>query len=174
MPTMKLPHYLWRLGWKLRAWRTGGMQVGQIFPDFSLRDISGREHRLSESSRDQKTVLWFTNLCEDCRSKIPLLEDLRQQAGDHFRILAISLLSADAQLAIETARTCGFPVLLDPEDIVTRRLGLAHPPETCPIHNLFIVNSQGVILFRHHLSALNHEAFTGIWKGLMRGDSHVL
>jgi thiol-disulfide isomerase/thioredoxin len=159
---------LWRLLWPLRARWRAGLEKGELFPDFALKDLAGREHRLSAHEAGRWTVLWLTNLCEDCRSKMPLLEELRLEAGDRFRVLAISLLGDDLTLPRQVSAQCGFPILLDPADIVGNELGLPHPPQTCPLHNLFILDPGGRVLFRHHLSALKPAAFRALWRGYIR------
>ena len=68
---------LWKLLWPLRARWQKGLEVGSYFPDFALNDLVGTRHALSDNPAGKMTVLWFTNLCEDCRGKIPLLEKLR-------------------------------------------------------------------------------------------------
>lgn len=156
---------IWRLLWPFRAWAHKGLEVGDRFPDFSLLDPDGRRHRLSDDRGGRKTVLWLTNLCEDCRSKAPLLEELAREAPDRFRILAVSLLGDDETLPRRVSAAGGFPILLDPEDIVAHRLGLAHPPGTCPLHNLFFLDEGLRVTFRHHLSALKPEAFRALWRG---------
>lgn len=162
----KLKLLFWRWSWRLRARRTQGLQAGGIFPNFTLKDIQGRSHTLSGPSNNQYTLLWFTNLCEDCRTKIPLLDELQHEAGDQFRILAISILSVNSPLPYEVSKSCSFPILLDPEDVVGKHLKLPHPPETCPLHNLFILDEKGRIVFRHHLSALKPDTFRKIWKDM--------
>lgn len=158
---------LWRFGWRLRSFRRGGITVGDIFPDFALSDLEGRRHALSEPG-PQWTVLWFTNLCEDCLSRLPALEELRLAAGDRFRILAVSLLGPDTDLPRQAAARCGFPILIDPEDLAAKRLGLFHAPNACPFHNLFILDRRGRVLHRHHLSALGADGFRRLWSGLDR------
>lgn len=146
--------WLWRLLWPLRARMSRGLAVGSTFPDFSLSDTEGRTHRLSGGD-GRPTALWFTNFCADCRSRIPLLREAAARA----RVLAVSILPVDDPLPLESAPGCGFPVLLDPEDVVGRRLGLPHPPGACPLHNFFVVDAAGRILLKHHLSALSPERF---------------
>ncbi|MDE2293266.1 MAG: TlpA family protein disulfide reductase [Elusimicrobia bacterium] len=155
-PALKLA---WRLAWSLRSGRASGLRVGSRLPDFRLLDVGGRPHRLSDAGGTRKTLLWFTNLCADCRSKAPLLADLSRRAAERVAVLAVSVLPPDDPLPLRFAPDCGFPVLLDPEDVTGRRLGLAHPPGTCPINNLFIADEGGTVLFRHHLSALSEAAF---------------
>lgn len=164
---------LWRLGWKWRARGAGGLQVGDIFPDFSLRDLKGESHRLSDFSVARYTALWFTNLCEDCRNRIPLLEELRREAGDRVRVLAVSILDKDDPLPGQIGPSCSFPILLDPEDIVGRRLGLPHPPKACPFHNFFVVSRSGEIEFRHHLSAIAPNDFESLWGRLLKKEERA-
>lgn len=169
---------LWKFLWPLRAKRHKGLEIGSYFPDFELKDLAGARHALSDNPAGKVTVLWFTNLCEDCRGKVSLLEDLRQEAGGRFRILAVSILGEDESLPRKCARSCGFPFLLDPHDIVGGRLGLPHPPGACPLHNLFFVAPSGRILFRRHLSAMTPKEFRGVWRRLLddqhvRGGSHA-
>jgi len=158
----------WRLGWRLRARRAGGLKVGDTFPDFSLRDVHGTVHRLSDRAETWYTVLWFTNFCDDCRARSPLLEELRREAGQRFRILAVSILGKDDPLPRQVAPSCGFPLLLDPDDIVALKLGLPHPPGTCPLHNLFMVSSSGTVLYRGHLSAMGNGEFKSLWTRLLQ------
>lgn len=161
-----MPTWLWRLLWPLRARLSPGAEVGGCFPDFTLRDLEGRPHSLYDAAPGVRTVLWLTNLCGDCRARIPLLEELRRGSPAGFRVLAVSILPVDDPLPREAAPGCGFPILLDPEDVVARRLGQAHPPGACPMRNLYIVDGTGKILFKHHLSALRPEAFRRVCRGL--------
>lgn len=155
---------IWRLLWPFRSWARKGLEVGDRFPDFSLLDPDGRRYSLSDNPAGIPTVLWLTNFCEDCLSKVPLLEELRRKEPGRIRILAVSLLGADETLPRRVSALCGFPILIDPDDIVGNRLGLPHPPGTCPLHNLFILDQRRGILFRHHLSALKPEAFRAAWR----------
>ena len=113
---------LWRATWRVRAAAETRRPEGESFPDFTLRDTTGRPHALSSGG---PTVLWFTNLCEDCQSRAPLLGEM-VDAG--LRVLAVSILPPDDPLPLEYGKTAPFPVLLDPEDVVGRQLGLEHPP----------------------------------------------
>lgn len=168
---MKPRLWLWRLLWPWRAGAAPAPASGEAFPDFTLKDLEGVKHSLFNAEPGARTVLWLTNFCEDCRARVPLLEELRREASDRCRILAVSILSIDDPLPGQVAPSCGFPILLDPEDVVTKKLGQAHPPGTCPLRNLYIVDGAGRILFRHHLSALKPDAFRAAWRALIAGGS---
>jgi peroxiredoxin len=152
---------LWRKTWGVRAAIDSRRRQGEIFPDFTMTDVSGRSHTLSGSRG--LTVLWLTNLCEDCRSRVPLL---REMVSAGLRVLAVSILPVDDPLPREFGKSAPFAVLLDPEDIVTRVLGLEHPQGTCPLHNLYIIDVERRILFRHHLSAVRPDEFRTAWREL--------
>ncbi|MBI3013040.1 MAG: redoxin domain-containing protein, partial [Elusimicrobia bacterium] len=143
--------------WKLRCIFAGkdkvGLERGELFPRFMLEDCGGRPYSIPDTTKKSFTLLWFTNLCEDCRSRIPILNELRECFGDRVSIYAISLLGRDLELPRNLEKTIGFPMLIDPEDIVSGKLNLPHPPDTCPLFNLFVLDPQGTILFKHHLSA---------------------
>lgn len=143
----------------MRARLHPGAEVGGCFPDFSLLDTSGRAHSLYDGRPGAHTVLWLTNLCVDCRAKIQLLEEVQRESNGCIRVLAVSILAIDDPLSGQVARTCGFPVLLDPADVVALRLGQPHPPGACPLRNIYIVDGAGIIRFKHHLSAIRPEEF---------------
>lgn len=155
---MNIPRWLWRLFWCVRSRLQPGAATGGRFPDFSLLDTSGREHSLYDDRPGMRTVLWLTNLCEDCRAKIPLLKEVQRESNGRVRVLAVSILAVDDPLPQRVARTCGFPVLLDPADIVASVLGQPHPPGSCPLRNIYIVDGGGTIILKHHLSAMRPEA----------------
>lgn len=147
-----MPGFLWRLWWRLRTAASRPALEAGFFPEFSLRDTRGRTHALSAG---RPAVLWFTNLCEDCMARIPLLEEQRRRRGDAVLILAVSVLGAERELPEKAQERCGFPILLDPKDFTARRLGLEHPPKACPLRNLFVLDAELRVVFQHHLSALD-------------------
>ncbi|MDE2489778.1 MAG: TlpA family protein disulfide reductase [Elusimicrobia bacterium] len=159
-----MPLWLWRLLWPLRSRLSPGAEVGGCFPDFTLKGLDGRAHSLYDARPGIRTALWLTNLCEDCRAKIPLLEELEAESAGRCRVLAVSILPVDDPLPARVVPDCGFPILLDPEDVVGRRLGQTHPPGACPMRNLYLLDGTGRILFKHHLSALRPEAFRAAWR----------
>lgn len=161
---MSLRLALWKLLWPWRSGRAKTLSAGDLFPDFTLRDVDGRPFTLSSNPEGKATVLWLTNLCEDCRAKVPLLGELAREGGGRFRVAAVSLLGEERELPRRVSGEGEFPVLLDPGDIVARDLGLPHPAGSCPLHNLYILDKDRRVLFRHHLSALAPEAFRALWR----------
>ena len=166
---MRISVWLGRLLWPLRARLHPGADVGGCFPDFALRDAQGREHSLYDEAPGVLTLLWLTNLCQDCQAAIPLLEEARLESGGRVRVLAVSILAIDDPLPGQVAPKCGFPILLDPENVVELRLGQPHPAGACPLRNFYIVDGGGTIRFKHHLSALRPDEFRSVWKKMSAG-----
>lgn len=149
---MGLSDIAWRMTWPWRAKLQENRGPGSVMPDFELQGVDGRRYRLSDDG-GKRTLLWFTNLCDGCQKRAPLLNELLEKAGSILRVLAVNILPEE-DTARRLSPTLKFPILLDPEDIVQKRLGIAHPPGTCPLRNLYVIAPGRTVLLKHHLSAL--------------------
>lgn len=123
-----------------------------VFPDFELEAVDGRSYRLSDDG-GKRTVLWFTNLCPGCQKRAPMLNELVESSSSLVRVLAVNILP-DAEAARRLATSLKFPILLDPEDIVRKRLKIAHPDGVCPKRSLYVVAPGRAILLKHQLAAM--------------------
>lgn len=146
----------WRLVWPWRARADKTLEPGSLFPDFELAATDGRRYRLSEDG-GKRTVLWFTNLCDGCQARAPLLNQLVERSSASLRVLAVNILEEE-ETASRLAPSFKFPILLDPEDIVQSVLKIPHPPGACPLHNLYVVAPGRNVLLRGHLSAMKPES----------------
>ncbi len=64
---------------------------GQPVGDFSVRDITGKEHKLSDYRGKDVVVVFWATWCPACNMEIPHLIELRDTLGpDKLQILAIS------------------------------------------------------------------------------------
>lgn len=149
--------------------RNPGVQIGGGVPDFSLSDLKGREYSLYSYFPRKAVALWFTNLCETCQEKIDFLDEAYQARRERLEVLAISTLGADKSLPekISRDRRFGFPLLLDPEDWLGKKLGFAHPNGACPMYNFLILDRRGKISFKHHLSAVSDKDFFNALKSAL-------
>jgi peroxiredoxin len=78
-----------------RTWQPAYTRwIGQKAPDFTLADINGKQHTLSDyRGRNVMIVLWAT-WCGPCKAEVPHLIALRNLIGqDKLAILAISYVS---------------------------------------------------------------------------------
>lgn len=125
--------------------RHGAGRAGFPAPDFSLRDLDGHVHRLS----DLRGKVVFLNLwatwCPPCRMEMPSMERLHQRLhGKDFVMLAVSEDEAGATAVQPFVQEMGltFPVLLDTEGTVPARYGVTGYPET------FLIDREGRVV--HH------------------------
>ncbi len=64
---------------------------GQPVADFSVRDITGKEHKLSDYRGKDVVVVFWATWCPACNTEIPHLIKLRDTLGpDKLQIIAIS------------------------------------------------------------------------------------
>jgi peroxiredoxin len=69
--------------------------VGQAAPDFTLPDIKGKEHKLSDYRGKNVMLTFWATWCGPCVVEVPHLKALRDTVGqDELAMLAISYISA--------------------------------------------------------------------------------
>lgn len=121
-------------------------RTGFPAPDFTLPDLGGRSHRLSDlRGRVVFLNVWAT-WCPPCREEMPAMERLyRRFRNRDFAMLAVSADEDGAAAVGPFVEALGltFPVLLDPDGLVVRRYGITGFPET------FIIDRQGQVV--HHV-----------------------
>lgn len=122
---------------------------GDTAPDFTLKDIDGREVQLS-SFRGKKVVLlaFFALRCSTCFAESPHLEALhRKYDGEDMILLAVNTDGVDATVAREVMNEVGFnvtyTVLLDPEFAATDTYTNFLVPLT------IVIDREGIIRFFH-------------------------
>lgn len=96
-------------------------KVGDRAPDFTLKDLSGREVRLSSFAGEKVVLLAFWSLrCGACVQEIPHLELLHKGAAERGAVV-VSVLTdgVDAEtsksIMAEVGISVGYPVLVDPD-----------------------------------------------------------
>jgi peroxiredoxin len=116
---------------------------GKPAPDFTLKDMSGKQVRLSDLKGKVVMLNFWATWCPPCREEIPSMFKLNSlMAGKPFQMLAVSIDEGGEKVVSEFFKGAGatLPVLLDTDNAVSRRYGTTGVPET------FIVDSKGVIL----------------------------
>ncbi len=116
---------------------------GAVAPDFTVRDLTGKEVTLSDLRGKVVLVNFWATWCPPCREEIPSMMKLNQaMAGKPFQMLAISIdeggKGAIEQFFANSGQT--LPAYLDGEQKVAGLYGTTGVPET------FVVDKKGVIL----------------------------
>ncbi|HVC35533.1 MAG TPA: TlpA disulfide reductase family protein [Chloroflexota bacterium] len=134
------------------------LEPGMTAPNFTLADLSGQPHTLSEALRQGPVllVIWKTS-CRTSKTTFPYLQRLRQaypQAGWH-----LWAIGQDPEEAIKTflgqVGTATFPVLNDYPDYVVSKL---YDPVATP--TLFFVDPDDTIALT--AMGFSKEALNGL------------
>ena len=133
----------------IKAARTWGPAYkswhGKMAPDFTLTDIAGKQHRLSDyQGKDVILVFWAT-WCPPCRIEIPHLIELRKSVGeDKLAILAISNEKPDLLKGFVAKQRINYTVLLDKGDM-PKPFGVMRIYRTTGIPGSFFIDPEGKI-----------------------------
>jgi peroxiredoxin len=122
-----------------------GVKLGELAPDFQLRDLNDRLVTLSDLRGKVVLLNFWATWCGPCRVEMPTMEQLyRTFSRKDFEILAVSI---DVQgVAItrpfQQEYHLTFPILHDAD----YRVGLTYGARTLPM--TFLVDRQGVVRHR--------------------------
>ncbi|MBL7152322.1 MAG: redoxin domain-containing protein [Phycisphaerae bacterium] len=82
---------------RARTWgpaREYSSLIGKETPDFTLTDINGKEHRLSDYRGKDVIIVFWATWCPPCKMEVPHLKELRETIGeDKLAILSLSYIS---------------------------------------------------------------------------------
>jgi thiol-disulfide isomerase/thioredoxin len=94
---------------ELKRW-TGGAT-----PELVLKDLEGREHRLSDYKGKVVVVNFWATWCEPCREEMPSMQKLQERlAGRPFAILAVDFGEGEARIRTFLEKLpVKFQILLD-------------------------------------------------------------
>ncbi|RMH36777.1 MAG: TlpA family protein disulfide reductase [Nitrospirae bacterium] len=104
--------------------------VGSPAPDFELRDLEGKVHRLSDYRGNVVLLNFWATWCEPCRKEMPAMQAAYERLKDRgFVVLAINELE-DVEQVREHIQKYGhtFEVLLDPDNRVANQYGVVGLP----------------------------------------------
>ncbi|MDP6605844.1 MAG: TlpA disulfide reductase family protein [Dehalococcoidia bacterium] len=121
--------------------------INQPAPDFAVRDLDGKIHRLSDFHGKTVVLNFWASWCPPCRAEMPdLLEIYEERLADgDFVVLAIDKLTEDTVSAVESfAEEFGltFPIAFDGSDEIFQRYGVRGLPST------FFIDRNGIIRAR--------------------------
>lgn len=126
------------------------VDIGQLAPDFTLKDQARTEHTLSDKRGTPVLLVFypftFTGVCEGelCR----LRDDYRQFTDAGVEVLAVSCDTVPAQALWAEQQGWTFPVLSDfwPHGAAAQAYGVFNEALGCAKRATFLVGADGVIL----------------------------
>jgi peroxiredoxin len=128
-----------------KSWSWGAYYndwFGKEAPDFTLTDLNGKEHKLSDYKGKEVMLVFWATWCGPCRIEIPHIVELRKSISeDKLAILAISNESEEVVKNFVQTNNLNYTVLIskstlpEPYSLVTG------------IPSSFFINSEGKIKF---------------------------
>jgi peroxiredoxin len=125
------------------------LKIGDKAPDFALKDLAGREVRLSGFAGKQAVVLAFWSLrCGACVTEVPYLEALHKTAAARgFAVVSVLTDGVDAETSKSIMADVGvemsYPVLVDPDFAASDTYTSFVVPHT------LVIDRKGVIRYQH-------------------------
>jgi peroxiredoxin len=127
------------------------VEVGQEAPDFTLKDQTNTEVRLSSFRGDKAVALvfypfTFTGVCQGELCELRDNNSKYEQAG--MQVLAVSCDSRHAQAKWAEEQGFGFPVLSDfwPHGEVAKAYGVFNEALGCANRGTFIIDKDGKVV----------------------------
>lgn len=146
-----------------------GVKVGDKAPDFTLTDIHGQSHKLSDYTKEGKIVVleWFNPDCPFVK-KFHYNHDTMRVMHAGFKdkpvqMLAINSASAEGKqgwgeernLEAEEQYKIEYPILLDKDGSVGHSFGATRTP------HIFIVDAEGVVRYIGPIDSTNSAREVG-------------
>ncbi len=115
--------------------------VGTAAADFSLVDLDGKAHRLSDYRGKVVLVNFWATWCKPCTTEMPAMQSTYDRLrGDGFVVLAVNELEDEAKVREHIkAYAHTFPVLLDHNNRVANMYGVFGLPVSV------FVDPQGIV-----------------------------
>jgi peroxiredoxin len=119
-----------------------GAAEGSAAPDFTVKDMAGKDIKLSDLKGKVVLVNFWATWCPPCKEEIPSMVKLNQSmAGKQFQMLAISIDEGGKKDVESYLQKSGMalPAYLDTDGAIARNYGTTGVPET------FVVDPSGII-----------------------------
>ena len=117
------------------------LQVGDEAPDFTLVDLNGEQHQLSDYKGQGVFVNFWGTWCKPCEKEFPLMEKQYQIYKDQgVQILAVNIAQSDYEVTqFAEQRNLTFPIVIDKTKDVMEAYNIRPLPTT------ILVNPEGKI-----------------------------
>ena len=127
-----------------------GISVGEVAPDFELKDQHGAKVKLSSFTGEKNVVVLFIpfSFTGTCTGELcAIRDDLAAFQNDDVQVIAISCDSPFTQKIFAEQEGYKFPVLSDfwPRGAVAQAYGIFNADLGCALRGTFIIDKQGII-----------------------------
>lgn len=127
-----------------------GISVGEVAPDFELKDQNGAKVKLSSFKGNKNVVVLFIpfSFTGTCTGELcAIRDDLAAFQNDEVQVIAISCDSPFTQKIFAEQEGYKFPVLSDfwPHGATAQAYGIFNSDLGCALRGTFIIDKQGII-----------------------------
>ncbi len=152
-------------------------ELGKPAPNFTLTDLDGKQHKLSDYRGKIVVLEWFSPACPYCvyaYTEGPLKEQPERLAKDGVVWLSVNSqnpkhpgANADKNKAFVKAHEMEAPLLMDPDGTVGRAYGAKTTP------HLFVIDAKGVLVYAGGLDNVPNGRVDGDAKPINYVDAAV-
>ena len=123
-----------------------GVMKGQLAPNFSLKDIGGKQISLSSAKNKVVCILFWATWCPYCTRELPRLKELNAKFADKgLKIISINIAANDPLPRVEAFQLKNqlpYTVLYDAVQEVSRTFYVTGIPVS------IIIDRKGIIQYR--------------------------
>lgn len=146
-----------------QKYATEMLAKGTLAPDFTLKDITGREVKLSDFKGRKVVLQFWASWCPDCRAEVPHIKALQAKADpSKVAFVAVSFdRSIEAFKTYVTENYMGGVQLYDPAGMKQSEVAQAYKVKWIP--SLYLIDEEGkvalaTVMFDKLAAALNAQA----------------
>ena len=126
------------------------LKAGVKVPDFSVKDLGGKEFHLRESlGRDAVLLFFWSYFCGPCREEFPLISEVsREYGGIGLQVVGVNLDGREMKKVIDrmaVEEKVSFRIVFDELDGDAFRI--ADPYGVSGTPALFVIDRKGVVTF---------------------------
>jgi peroxiredoxin len=131
------------------------VNVGDMAPDFTVKDPDGKEHKLSDYRGNVVFLNFWYTTCEPCRQEMPDMELVNRTFQDRkFKMIPVSVdTNFDDVKRFYKDYKLSMPMFLDPGKRVAGRYNVYKFPET------YLIDGNGVVL-KHYIGGKTWSSLT--------------
>jgi thiol-disulfide isomerase/thioredoxin len=141
----------------------GGLGKGDPAPDFSVKDVDGITHQLSDFEGRVLVVDFFTTWCVYCADQLPVLDDVRAKyPEDQVAILMVDSDDRESKDKVAEYRVkydITWPMAYQASDMGTDYLVDAYPTTV-------VIDGDGVIKY-YHVGTVSGDDLMEVIEGLV-------
>lgn len=122
------------------------VNIGDVAPDFSVKDETGKEHKLSDYRGNVVFLNFWYTTCAPCRKEMPDMDVVTRTFKDRkFKMIPISVdTNFEDVKKFYTEYNLDMPMFLDPGKRIANRYNVYKFPET------YLIDGNGIVV-KHYI-----------------------